>query len=67
MGIKENLIDNFHRTEAAHFLLDNQKQLDSDGTDVGVSRKALDEVLTELASLREEKKERIRACKQRYA
>jgi len=52
MGIKENLIDNFHRTEAAHFLLDNQKQLDSDGTNVGVSRQAIDEVLTELATLR---------------
>lgn len=42
----------FLETEAAYQLENHQKQIDADGTMVGVSRQALDEVLVELKKLR---------------
>ncbi len=40
------------RVTAVDVLRDHQQQLDMDGVMVGVSRQAIDEVLTELATLR---------------
>lgn len=42
-----NLEDDFEENTAAYYLQKYQKQLDADGVEVGVSRQALDEVLTD--------------------